>query len=79
MPSSAPLLTVAIPTCNGSVHLAETIHSILHQECGPFDLLVCDDRSDDETVPLVRALTGDARVWLSTSTALAWPATGTSA
>ncbi len=59
MPSSAPLLTVAIPTCNGSVHLAETIHSILHQDCGPFDLLVCDDRSDDETVPLVRALTGE--------------------
>ena len=57
--SSAPLLTVAIPTCNGSVHLAETIHSILHQDCGPFDLLVCDDCSDDETVPLVRALAGD--------------------
>ncbi len=59
MPSSAPLLTVAIPTCNGSVHLAETIHSILHQDCAPFDLLVCDDRSDDETVPLVRAVAGE--------------------
>ncbi len=59
MANSAPLLTVAIPTCNGSVHFAETMHSILHQDCGRFDLLVCEDRSDDETVPLVRALAGD--------------------
>jgi glycosyltransferase involved in cell wall biosynthesis len=34
--------------------LAETLDSILNQECGPFDLLVCDDRSDDETINLVR-------------------------
>lgn len=59
MASSASLLTVAIPTCNGAAHLAETIHSILHQDCGAFDLLVCDDRSEDETVPLVRALAGN--------------------
>ncbi len=59
MASFAPLLTVAIPTCNGWVHLAETLQSILHQNCSPFDLLVCDDRSDDETVPLVRSLAKD--------------------
>jgi len=57
--SSAPLLTVAIPTCNGAVHLAETLHSILSQECEPFDLIVSDDCSEDETVPLVRAEAGE--------------------
>jgi glycosyltransferase involved in cell wall biosynthesis len=55
---AAPL-TVAIPTYNGAAHLAETLHSILSQECEPFDLLVCDDRSDDETVSLVRTLAGE--------------------
>jgi glycosyltransferase involved in cell wall biosynthesis len=57
--SHVPLLTVAIPTCNGSVHLAETLQSILHQDSHPFDLLICDDRSDDDTVPLARTFTRD--------------------
>ena len=55
MATVTPLLTVAIPTCNGAGHLTETLRSILNQECGPFDLIVVDDRSDDETVHLVRA------------------------
>lgn len=54
-----PRLTVAIPTFNGEAHLAEALSGILGQECGPFDLLVCDDRSDDETVAMVRSLAGD--------------------
>jgi glycosyltransferase involved in cell wall biosynthesis len=54
-----PSLTVAIPTCNGEAHLGETLLSILDQQDAPFDLLVCDDRSDDGTVELVRALAGD--------------------
>ena len=57
--NSARKLTVAIPTCNGTAHLAETLRSILHQQCPPFDLLVSDDRSDDGTLELVRALAGD--------------------
>jgi glycosyltransferase involved in cell wall biosynthesis len=57
--NAAALLTVAIPTYNGAAHLPETLHSILSQECEPFDLLVCDDNSDDETVSLVRALAGE--------------------
>ena len=59
MANSAPLLTVAIPTCNGTAHLAETLHSILNQECPPFDLLVSDDHSDDGTVALVRDIAGE--------------------
>ena len=54
-----PLLTVAIPTCNGTAHLAEALHSILNQECPPFDLLVSDDHSDDATVALVREIVGE--------------------
>jgi glycosyltransferase involved in cell wall biosynthesis len=58
-----PVLTVAIPTCNGAGHLAETIRSVLSQEGVEFDLIVSDDRSDDETLAVVRAAAGDrARV-----------------
>jgi len=58
-----PVLTVAIPTYNGSAHLAETLAGILAQRDAAFDLLVRDDRSDDATVAMVRALAGDrARV-----------------
>ena len=56
-------ITVAIPTMNGSRHLAETLRGVLRQEGISFDLLLVDDRSDDDTRDLARALAGDrARV-----------------
>jgi glycosyltransferase involved in cell wall biosynthesis len=61
-----PPLTVAVPTYNGATHLAETLRSILSQDCPPFDLLVCDDRSDDQTLAMVRELAGDrARITIN--------------
>jgi glycosyltransferase involved in cell wall biosynthesis len=56
-----PLLTVALPTCNGARHLAETLRSVRAQaaEGVAFDLLVCDDRSEDETVEVVRRELGE--------------------
>lgn len=56
---SGPVLTVAIPTFNGSAHLAEALGGILDQRAAPFDLLICDDRSDDATVAMVRERAGD--------------------
>jgi glycosyltransferase involved in cell wall biosynthesis len=52
-------ITVAIPTMNGARHLAETLSGVLRQEGVPFDLMVSDDRSDDETLALVRERAGD--------------------
>lgn len=58
-----PKLTVAIPTYNGARHLAEALRGIMAQEEVAFDLLVCDDRSDDGTVALATEQLGDrARV-----------------
>ena len=58
-----PPLTVALPTCNGARHLAEALRGVLIQEGVTFDLLVSDDRSDDETLAVVRREAGDrARV-----------------
>lgn len=52
-------LTVAIPTCNGGRHLAQALRGILSQEGPPFDLIVSDDRSDDDTLNVVRLAAGD--------------------
>jgi glycosyltransferase involved in cell wall biosynthesis len=56
-------LTVALPTCDGRAHLEAALRGILAQEGPAFDLLVCDDRSSDASLDLVRSLAGDrARV-----------------
>src|SRR5207245_1213817 len=66
-PADQGRLTVALATCNGARHLVEALRSILAQEGVPFDLLVSDDRSDDETLAVVDAEAGDrARVVVNT-------------
>lgn len=52
-------LTVAIPTFQGARHLATALRSILTQEGAAFDLVISDDRSDDDTTAIVRAEAGD--------------------
>ena len=59
MAGPAPTITVAIPTYNGERHIVECLRGILSQEDAPFDLIVCDDRSDDRTLDLVREEVGD--------------------
>ena len=54
-----PELTVAIPTYNGASHLADAIRSVLSQARVDFELIVSDDRSDDESLEVVRAEAGD--------------------
>jgi len=53
------LLTVAVPTCNGTAHLVEALRSVLAQADVAFELVVSDDRSDDDTLDVVRAAAGD--------------------
>jgi GT2 family glycosyltransferase len=52
-------LTVAIPTCNGASHVAEALRSILAQGGPAIDLIVVDDRSEDDTIAVIRAAAGD--------------------
>lgn len=56
---NSPSITVAIPTYNGARHLAEALRGILIQEKVAFDLLISDDRSEDETLEIARSLAGD--------------------
>jgi glycosyltransferase involved in cell wall biosynthesis len=55
----SPRLTVALPTCNGARHLREALLGIKAQSGVPFDLIVSDDRSDDDTLAIVRDEVGD--------------------
>lgn len=60
---TATRITVAIPTYNGARHLPEALGSVLAQGDELFDLVISDDRSEDETLDLVRSLAADrARV-----------------
>jgi GT2 family glycosyltransferase len=54
-----PPITVAIPTCNGGRHLAAALRGILAQEGVALDLLISDDRSDDDTRAVTAAVAGD--------------------
>ena len=53
------ILTVAVPTFNGARHLALALESVLAQQGASLQLLVSDDRSDDDTLEVVRTVAGD--------------------
>jgi glycosyltransferase involved in cell wall biosynthesis len=48
------LVTVAIPTFNSAATIRMTLDSVLSQNCPPFEILVLDDGSTDNTVSVVR-------------------------
>jgi glycosyltransferase involved in cell wall biosynthesis len=60
--TGGPQITVAIPTYQGARHVEAALRGILAQEGVTFELLVCDDRSDDETVAIVNRLAPDRAV-----------------
>lgn len=58
-PRLVPALTVAIPSFNGRAHIVSALNGILAQEGPAFDILLCDDRSEDDTVEVVKGVAGD--------------------
>lgn len=50
-----PLLSVAMCTYNGGEHLSEQLDSIARQQRSPDELVVCDDRSSDDSASIVQA------------------------
>jgi glycosyltransferase involved in cell wall biosynthesis len=61
-----PLVSICIPTYNGGQYLAECIESALAQSFGDIEVLVVDDCSSDNTVPIAHSYAGrDPRVRVS--------------
>ncbi|MCI8490045.1 MAG: glycosyltransferase [Lachnospiraceae bacterium] len=58
-----PLVSVCIPAYNNAAYIKETIDSILNQTYRNFELIICDDRSGDNTVEVIKAIK-DERITL---------------
>lgn len=56
--SALPSWTIAIPTYNGAAFLKETLRSVMAQCSQGFELIVCDDRSTDDSVKIVMEICG---------------------
>ena len=52
---SPPLVSVAIPAYNAAGTIALAIQSVLAQTCADFEVVVCDDASNDATAAVVAA------------------------
>jgi chlorobactene glucosyltransferase len=58
------LVSVIIPARNESATIATVVRSILATNYHPFELLVVDDRSTDDTAAIIRRLQDDSRLRL---------------
>lgn len=56
-----PTVTIAIPTINRSKYLAEAIESCLSQTYQDFEIVISDNKSDDDTEQMVRSF-NDPRI-----------------
>jgi glycosyltransferase involved in cell wall biosynthesis len=50
-----PVITIAMPFFNSAATLELAIRSILNQSCCEFELLLCDDGSDDQGLTIARS------------------------
>jgi glycosyltransferase involved in cell wall biosynthesis len=55
-------ISVVMTTYNGSKHIEEQLNSILNQTRQPDEVIICDDRSEDDTVNMVRQFITDYRL-----------------
>lgn len=53
-PSPKPFFSILIPTYNHAKYLRQCLDSVLVQDCGDYELLICNDASTDETASILR-------------------------
>ena len=61
MSNNVPVISICIPTHNGSKHIAETIKSVLNQTFQEFEIVISDNGSTDDTVQIIKDL-NDPRI-----------------
>jgi glycosyltransferase involved in cell wall biosynthesis len=50
-----PLISICIPTYNGEQYLAECINSCLNQTFTDYEIIICDDGSNDKTISIIES------------------------
>lgn len=50
-----PKISIVLCTCNGDSYLAEQLDSLLEQTYLPYELVVCDDASQDESIAILES------------------------
>ncbi len=55
MTNHTQCISVAVCTCDGDRFLTEQLDSLLEQTCPPYELVVCDDASQDGTVAILES------------------------
>ena len=53
---SAPLVSICIPVYNGEKYLAQALESCIGQTYPNVEIIVCDDRSSDNSLEVIAAL-----------------------
>ena len=54
-----PLVSVCIPAYNNAAYIKETIDSVLNQTYSNLELIICDDKSKDDTVQVIESIHDD--------------------
>ena len=58
-----PRASFGLPVYNGGPFLRETLDSLVNQDCGDFELIICDNASTDDTEDICQAYAaGDSRI-----------------
>jgi alpha-1,6-rhamnosyltransferase len=53
-----PLVSVIVPAYNAAAHLREALESVFAQDWRPFEVIVVDDGSEDETGKIAQSFAG---------------------
>ena len=63
MSETTPLVSVLMLTYNHAPYIGQAIESVLNQQTRyPFELIICDDASTDDTREVVRRYAADPRI-----------------
>jgi glycosyltransferase involved in cell wall biosynthesis len=54
-------VSIVIPTYNGQGHIREAVRSVMSQTCVPYELLISDSGSSDDTLNIIEEETAGAR------------------
>jgi len=62
MSISNPLVSICIPTYNGAKYIAEAMNSAISQTYRPLEIIVSDDKSQDNTIEIIKSFCNQTNI-----------------